>query len=87
MHWPMITKDNCDTQRLLFSKDHCYTISRRDGYLWRLTLREMFMDLEAHEEWNFTYILKIIVYCENEKYSLDEDVCWGFSNVKSSIGL
>ena len=27
MHWPMVTKDNCDTQRLLFSKDYCYTKS------------------------------------------------------------
>ena len=49
-------------------------------------LVEMFMDIETHEEWNFTHILEIPVCCENGKYLFDEDVCWEFSN-SSSIQL
>ena len=32
MHGRMVTKDNCDTQRLLFSKDCFYRISWQDEY-------------------------------------------------------
>ena len=61
--------------------------SSQSSDLYPRLLVEMFMDIEVHEEWIFTYILEILIYCENEKYHFDEVVCSKFSNVKFSIGL